>query len=142
MVTFLTVTLFVSMIGLCSIVAVKRFELSTGHVVFAGVRPAIGAFLSACLHWIEGIAPNLLKQWLYRAYVLVRAVAHRLVALGVLWTERTLEQTLRMLKHKTALPRKDAPQDASPFLVEVAKHKRYLLRQAPKKEDRMIHEEL
>ncbi len=141
MVTFLTVTLTISILGLVSLISIKRWELATGHVLMAEVRPAIGAFLSLCLHWVERIAPSLVREWGHRGWVLLRAVTHRLVALGVLWTERFLERTLRSLRHTTALPRsKDAAQDASPFLVEVAKHKRFLMRQAPK--DRAIHEEL
>lgn len=143
MVTFFTVTLAISIVGLITLITIKQWELSTGHVLMAEVRPAIGAFLSAGLHWVERIAPSVLKSWARQAWVIIRAIVHRLAALGVLWAERILERTLKVLRHKTALPRsRDAAASTSPFLVEVAKHKRFLLRQAPKKEDRMIHEEL
>ncbi len=126
MVLLLTITLAVSILGIVSILAVKRWEMETGHVLWAGLRPTVGVFLARSLFWIERRAPRLVRELLRSAGNSLLILMHRLVAKGVLIAERGLERTLHLLRHKTDAPR--AQGEASAFLREVAEHKKKLLR--------------
>lgn len=137
MVMFFTATLVASIVGLCALVGLKHWELATGRVALRGARPAVGAALSAALHWVERIAPGMLRRYARRAWAAARVLFLRYTAWGVLWTEKHLERLLQGLRHSTSVSH--SPAEASAFLVEVAKHKKKLLKRP--KEDRAIHEE-
>ena len=137
MVLFLTALLGFSIVGLVTLVAVKRWELSSGRVLFSDVRPAVGHALHQGLHFVERQAPNMLKVWAERGWRYARTVAHRLVALAVVYTEALLERTLHHIRHTTSAPKSGS---ASPFLREVAEHKRSLLEGEPEQK-RAIYEE-
>lgn len=138
MVIFFTVTLGISIVGLLTLILLKRWEMSSGHVVFSGVRPAVGAFLGAISHWVEGQAPSLLQRLARKAWYVGRALLHRLVAWGVLFAERLLERTLHLLRHNTSQPK--AGGEASAFLIEVSKHKKTLLKKSSKKPNAIYEE--
>ncbi len=124
MALFFIILLGVSIAGLAALIAVKRWETASGRILWASVRPAVGATAHSALSWIERIAPALIRQWGERLARRGAAEFHRLVALTVIWTERALERTLHVLRRKTEAPRSG---EASAFLREVSEHKKQLL---------------
>lgn len=124
MVTFLTALLCVSIAGLLGLVVLKRWELTTGRILFSEVRPAVGHLLGRGLHFVERRAPALLRQWGVALYRALRRLVHVGVAWLVVHTERLLERTLHTLRQGTDAPRTDT--EASAFLREVAEHKKSL----------------
>lgn len=137
MAPFFIATLCVSIVGLLTLIGVKRWELSTGRVAMRGVRPAVGGMLAGVMHFIERIAPAMVQHWARRLWGIARVLFHRYVAWSVLWVERFLERTLHRLRHTTNTPRQGG--EASAFLVEVAKHKKKLLKR-PKQERTIVEE--
>jgi hypothetical protein len=123
MAVFLTATLVVSCAGMVAILWLKRYELSTGKVFFAGVRPELRTFFSRGLFWLEHALPALAAAWTRRAWVEARALARVALAHAAVEVDRLLERALRALRHKTLAPHGEA----SPFLREVAEHKKKLL---------------
>lgn len=121
---FFTVTLVVSIVGLFTLVSIKRWELTSGKVVWASVRPAVGEFLHQRVVFVERVLPALVVGFAGRVWRGVRALAHAAVAWVVLFIERGLESTLHIIRHKTSTPPKH--QKSSDFLREVAEHKRKL----------------
>ncbi|MEI6863821.1 MAG: hypothetical protein WCK46_00400 [Candidatus Adlerbacteria bacterium] len=131
MVLFFTTTLFVSIVGLLSLLAVKRWELKTGNVLFlARVRPTVGTMAHVFLLWVERVLPALAAHHGQRTVAVVRAWTHRTIARGVLAAERGLEHTLDTIRGATDHPK--SSKEASAFLREVAEHKRRLLRRKPR----------
>ena len=96
MAVFLIVVLAASIVGMVSLLALKRLELSTGFVLGGRARPAVGALVHRALSWLEFILPGLLRQWLKRGWYLGRAILHRAAALLVVAAERLLEASLRL----------------------------------------------
>lgn len=136
MVTFLTILLAVSILGLISLVAIKRWELAHDRLVMSGVRPVAGHYLGSALAFIEEGLPMFVRRSLRITYAVARSLTHRLVAWVMLHTERWLERTLKTLRGAT----QSRPEgEASEFLREVAAHKRSLLRKSAK--TRAIYEE-
>lgn len=138
MVLFLTVVLGVSIVGLFSIITIKRYEMRTGRVVLADVRPAVGHWLGSGLHFVEHHLPRFVWLKLEQAWRYLNRVAHRLVAWGVLHTERGLERTLETLRQRTDVVPHN--KEASAFLREVAEHKKSILEGDPDGK-RAIYEE-
>ncbi len=124
MATFFTITLLVSCAGMALLLWLKRYELRTGRVFFAQVRPAVGAFFGGALGWIEHVLPVLVAQQARRAYVWGRAQLRATVAWVIIFAEGLLERTLHVLRRKTNVAHHG---EASPFLREVAEHKKKLL---------------
>jgi len=124
-------TLILSILGMVGLLVVKQWELSTGMVLGARFRPALGALMHRTLNWFEYTLPMLVKQSWYRSVLYVRTVFHRLAALVVVVTERVLERTLKGLRHNTSVPRNDT--EASAFLREVSAHKKQLLKSTRQK---------
>jgi len=106
-----------------AILALKRYELRTNRVLFAQARPGLGGFFSGALVWVEQVLPALAAQLLRRAYVRARAAARAALAHGAIIADRLLERALHALRRGTLEPRGEA----SPFLREVAEHKKKLL---------------
>ncbi|MSR70750.1 hypothetical protein EXS62_01800 [Candidatus Kaiserbacteria bacterium] len=129
MVIFFTLVLLVSAMGLVGIIAVRRWEISTGRVLFADTRPVAGKLLGEALHFVERRAPTLLRSGFSRLVGFVRKGIHVGAAWVVLLTERLLEHTLHTLRHTTA---KKGEGEASPFLREVAEHKKSLQEKSDK----------
>ena len=130
MIVFFTSTLVISILGLVSLLTLKRWEMTTGHVLGGQMRPKVGVFAHRALGWFEQALPALARRWGSEAVLFVRAFLHRLAALGVVVIERVLERLLKLLRRKTAVPRND--ENASAFLREVSAHKAQLLRSARK----------
>jgi hypothetical protein len=107
-----------------TLLSVKRYELRTNKVFFIQVRPGLGAFFSGALLWLEYVLPALAAYQARRLYALLRAWLRAGVAWVILATETLLERTLHVLRRKTEVPRHG---EASPFLREVAEHKKKLL---------------
>jgi hypothetical protein len=125
LVLFLTATLIISTLGMLSILWLKRYELRTGNVVFAGVRPSMRSFFRRGLFWVERVLPNLVEHEVRRGWVLGRATLRTGIARALLLIEQWLERGLASLRRATT----HAPhtqRDASPFLREVVEHKKKL----------------
>jgi hypothetical protein len=135
MVLFFCVTLCISIVGLTTLLVVKRWELDTGNMVLAGVRPKVGRISQRLLIWVERVLPGLVVSSTTRAARGAESQLHRAFAHGLLAAERGLEHVLRSLRGMTEQPR--ARGEASEFLREVAAHKRKLL----SRKVRHIHED-
>lgn len=131
MVLFFTTTLIISIVGIVLLLALKQWELSTGHVLGGSLRPAVGAAAHRVLSWFEYVLPGLFKQKVKEMYRTLRVITHRVIALVVILTERGLERLLGTIKHNTQIRRTDS--EASPFLREVSEHKKALIKQAKKR---------
>lgn len=136
MALFFTFTLGISILGLITLLSLKHWELQTGKMLFSGARPVMGDFFHGVVFWVERVAPKLLRLIAKRIARATMALAHRTVAWVVVHVEKGLEYVLFRLRHSTST---EIKQEASPFLREVAEHKKELLKHAEK--DRMIVEE-
>ncbi len=137
MVTFLIAVMCVSIAGMVSLIAIKRWELNSGRILMAGVRPAAGRVLGAGLHFAERRAPALVKGAGWTAYRVLRRTFHLAVAWVVVHTERGLESVLHTLRHTTAT---HSDGEASAFLREVAEHKKSLIQKSSKKKNAIYEE--
>jgi len=124
MALFFTITLALSVAGMLFLLAFKRYELSSGTVIFARGRPAISNFFRQTLWWVEKVLPTLMRAYSRRIMRWCKAALQRAIARSILWVEHTLEKILRSVREKTEAPR--TPGEASAFLREVAEHKRKL----------------
>lgn len=106
-------------------------------MLWAQVRPGVGRLLERGLVWVEYIAPALLRHFAAKTYHFLQTQTHRLVAWVVLMTERGLERTLHLLRHKTSVPRGEG--SGSAFLREVSAHKKQLLRR-PRQQNKIYEE--
>lgn len=131
MAIFFTVTLLVAVVGMSAVVALKRYELRSGRVFFSGARPRLSRFFGGVLIWIEGVLPATAARAARRVFVAGRSAARAAVVWSVLFVEHGLERTLHALRYKTSAPASSG--EASPFLREVAEHKRKLLRRPRRK---------
>src|SRR5581483_11672335 len=121
MVVFLTVLLGVSAAGMLAILWLKRYELRTGRIFLAGLRPALGEFSARTLWWFGRTAPGAAAAVARDLWSRARAAIHASIARGIVAAERGLELALSALRRSTSAPRMDG--EASPFLREVAEHK-------------------
>ncbi len=137
MVTFLLALLCISIVGLVTLLSVKRRELSTGRVMFGGLRPKAGKLLGQGMHFLERQAPAIATESARRAIARGRVASHRVVAWAVLKTERGLESTLQVLRGAT---QERGAGEASAFLREVAEHKKSLLKRSGKKPNAIYEE--
>lgn len=130
MVLVLTATLAVSIVGMLTLLMMKRYELNTGRIFLAGQRPAIGSFFHRKLVWIEYVLPGLIRVGVRRTYLFVRSVL-RIWAIKILSRlERKLEQVLAQVRSTT--PPKRGTQ-SSAFLREVVEHKKEVRENLPDK---------
>jgi hypothetical protein len=123
MVIFFATLLAISILGLTGLLGVRRYEVTTGRVIFANVRPAVGHWLGLMLHFVERVAPATVRFLALKLYRRGSELAHLGTAWSVLYAERLLEQTLRVLRHSTS---HEGGGEASAFLREVAEHKEQL----------------
>ncbi len=139
MALFFSITLLVAILGMVSLVAVKRWEIKTGSVVFGGVRPAVGRVCATTLLWVERIIPALVRIYGRRAWRTALASAHRAIAHAVLYAERLLERTLVYIRHVTSsAPRRSG--EVSAFLREVGEHKKRLLKSSQVRVRKVVQE--
>jgi hypothetical protein len=137
MVIFLIVLMNMSIVGIVGLIALKRWEMATGKVFFASVRPAAGRVLGAGLHFAERRAPALLQGLGWSLYRAVRRLSQFAVAWTMLRVERVLERVLHTLRHTTV---SSGDGKVSAFLREVAEHKKSLIHQSSEKKNAIYEE--
>lgn len=125
MVLFFISTLGLSVAAMAALLALKHYELASGKVVFAGMRPAMSAFSKKTLHWGQQILPALAQELIEKAWKFVLTQTHRAVAYSAIIFERALERVLRSVREWTESTHPS--QEPSAFLREVADHKKNLL---------------
>lgn len=129
MVTFFTVTLAVSIVGMISLLMLKRYELNSGRVFLGSARPAVGNFFHRWLSWFEYVLPGLVRVGARTLYNTVRRVLHVWGARVVVKLEQGLEQALKRVRRTTVVPKRT--RETSAFLREVAEHKKKLQEDLP-----------
>lgn len=123
-VIFFTVTLAVSIVGMITLLMLKRYELSSGRVLLGSARPAVGNFFHRGLSWFEYVLPGLLRVGVRRLYNTVRRLLHVWLAWVVVKVEQGLEYALHRVRHTTVVPKH--AKETSAFLRQVAEHKKKL----------------
>ena len=135
---FFTTTLGVSIIGMVSLLAVKRYELNSGRVVLNAVRPHLNTVFHRTLVFVERILPVLVRVYAERMVLLgVRAV-QQLIARTILIAEHWLQKALDTLRMTTHVPHPSIP--ASAFLREVAEHKKTIIKRSRRPRGLVAHE--
>ncbi|MDE2071334.1 MAG: hypothetical protein KGI70_01205 [Patescibacteria group bacterium] len=125
MVIFFVVLLGISIAGLVSLLSVKHYELTRERVILPSMRPAAAHYMARAEVLARQHIPALARAHAQAWWEQALAWAHRAVASVVVELERTLERALQRLRYKTH-PKQGG--EASPFLREVAEHKKKLLR--------------
>ena len=138
MVLFFTITLGFSILGLIILFGLKRFELTSGRVMFASARPNMNMFFSRGLSLFEYVLPSLMKRGVGGIWGSVRNAVKAILARLMFAFEYTLERLLGMLRRQTEAPL-ESRNHVSAFLREVVEHKRDLLKRA--KSERVILDE-
>jgi len=123
-VIFFTTTLVISIVGLISLITLKRWEMKTGRILSVAARPKVTQGLTQASVWMEHHAPAFVRHLAARALRFIEVQIHRAVAYGVLVFERLLESTLEVVRYKTQVKHTDAT--ASAFLREVSAHKKVI----------------
>ena len=131
MVLFFIALLGISIVGMSAVLYLKRYELTTGKVFLAGARPRTHSFFHTLFVLVERVLPALLREQGAKAADWSVSFAHYATAKGVLFVEHSLEQVLHTVRQKTA-PERVISGEVSPFLREVADHKKQLLRRSRK----------
>jgi hypothetical protein len=134
-----TALLFVSIVGMMSLLLIKRYELNSGRIFLASSRPAIGDFFYRKMMWIEYVLPGLIRVGLRRLGILLLRLWHVWLAYVVVKLERGLEQALSHVRHTTT-PRKHMGQGTSAFLRQVAEHKKKLQDENPDTKGTVLEE--
>jgi len=130
MALILTISLGFSVMGMLSLLILKRYELDTGKVVFAEARPRVGYYLERAVRLFVSVLPSLIYHALLRAKNAFLFFIHAAVARAALAIEQLLERILHTVREKTSPPR--APGEVSAFLREVADHKKQILHRRPR----------
>jgi hypothetical protein len=128
MIIFLIITLGVSLVGMTTLLALKRYELATGRVLFWSMRPRLNRLFFALLYFVERRLPRLVREGVESGVAFVRREIHKFIAKVIVFSEFWLQRALDFLHLTTHAPHPTTP--ASAFLREVAEHKRNLLRHA------------
>ncbi|HEX2614040.1 MAG TPA: hypothetical protein VHL10_00990 [Nitrososphaera sp.] len=124
MVSFFTMTLVISILGLGTLFVLKQIEVSTGSVLFRAVRPQINRFFKTCLVIVERVIPGLAKEGGVHVFKRTRAATQVALAHAALRLETFLRDTLHTLRVK--LNPEQRRGEASPFLKEVGEYKKQL----------------
>jgi hypothetical protein len=124
MVFTLIILLAVSLAGMLSLLVVKRYELATGNLIFAGSRPKLAKFSSRMVFLFGTAVPLYIRWQIGRLYRASASWVHKAVAHGTLRVEHWLETALNRVREKTAPTR--SPGEASAFLREVGEYKKKL----------------
>lgn len=136
MILVFTVALIVSIVGMLTLLMMKRYEMNTGRIFLASSRPAIGGFFHHKLVWIEYVLPGLVRVGAKRTYIFVRRVVRVWTIRLAIKLETALEQALSRVRHTTLPARRG---QSSAFLREVAEHKKRLQKELP--EERIVIED-
>jgi hypothetical protein len=137
MVFFFTVTLGASIAGLVLLLALKRFELATGRTLFLFARPGVNSLFQRTVVFIEHVLPMLLRAVARRLWQWIKVALLRTLARAIFIFEHLLERMLHTVREKTQGTR--ASGEVSPFLREVAEHKKDLQKRSVR--ERMILDE-
>ncbi len=124
MVFFFTVTLVLSLCAMALLLAVKRYELTTGRVMLASMRPGASSFFEKLSQWGRKILPSLVRQYVERAVQIVLTKLQLWLAKIILSLEHSLERVLHTVRERTGDG--DVDREPSAFLREVADHKKNL----------------
>lgn len=127
MVLIFILTLSVSIAGMVAILVLKRYEISTGALFFASVRPRLGGFFSRLSFATVRTIPLMARENRRRAAEMGGILLRYALAQAARGVEYGLEKILHVVREKTAIER--TPGEASPFLREVSDHKRQLVRE-------------
>ncbi len=125
MALFFSITLVLSALGLMSLLWVKSYEMRSGRLFMAGVRPAARRGLHASVLFVEYILPGLARRGWRSMLAAARSVLKAAAARAILFFEDTLERMLAFIRALMQPPRGGG--EASAFLREVAEHKKKLL---------------
>ncbi len=137
MVLFFTVTLCVSIAGVVLLLTLKRFELATGRTLFVFARPGVHGLFRRTLVFIEHTLPILFRLGARRLWRWIKVLLQRTLARAIFIFEHLLERMLHTVREKTQGTR--ASGEVSPFLREVAEHKKNLQKRSVR--ERMILDE-
>lgn len=127
--TFFIVTLAVSIVGMITLLMLKRYELNSGRIFLGSARPAVGHFFHRGLSWFEYVLPGLVRVGAKRLWGTARRLVHVWAARLVVVLESYLERALRRVRHTTVAPKQG--KETSAFLREVAEHKKKLQADLP-----------
>ena len=127
MTLFFSVTLAISVVGLVLLLALKRYEMRTGRVLFSTLRPRVRRTLHATVLFVEYILPFLARRSLAKVWSIARSTLLYAIARSTVFVEELLQYILHTIEH-TMQPHHTSGRPASAFLEEVAEHKRKLLR--------------
>ncbi len=136
MTLFFLIILCASALGLVLLLSFKRYEMRTGRVVFARIRPFVRAVVHPVVLFVQYLLPFMARRSLAATVRALRAGLSRTLARATLYLETTLARMLAAIQHAMQ-PRRGG--QASSFLQEVADHKRALLKDPAEK--RAIFEE-
>ena len=125
MVLFFISTLGFSVFAMVALLAVKRYELASGRMMLAGVRPKTSAFFQTISQWGQKILPALARHYVERATRLVVTNVQLALAQSIVKFEHALESVLNAVRERTDHAHPD--REPSAFLREVADHKKNLL---------------
>jgi hypothetical protein len=124
MVSFLTLTLLISIAAVSMLLTLKQIEVSTGTVLFAGVRPGINRFFKTCLLIVERSLPALAREGVHHLWRRIKVMIQWILAHGLLKFEMWLRDMLKLIREKTHPTH--ARGEASAFLKEVGEYKKQL----------------
>jgi len=131
MTVFFSFTLGISIVGLVTLLALKRYETTTNRVVLGSVRPVLGRFFHLALLFVERGVPGAARTLIVRVVHAARTYAQQALAHAMLFFEHNLERALHLMRQKSQAPQGEGV--ASQFLQEVAAHKQKLLRRSSSK---------
>jgi hypothetical protein len=137
MTLFFFISLCVSAFGLVLLLGFKRYEMRTGRVVFARLRPAMRRVIHPIVLFVQYLLPFMARRSIAVTVRAARAGLTATLARVTLYLEATLARMLAAVQ-QAMQPRRGGGQ-ASSFLQEVADHKRRLLKDPAEK--RAIFEE-
>lgn len=124
----LTFILVFSSLAMGGLLYAKHWELTTGKLLFSGVRPRVTRTSARVLGAIEYRLPLICRRVARIGAYWLRMTAKDIVARILITVEHTLEAVLYNLKHGFAARKEASGQASSAFLREVAEHKRKLTR--------------
>ncbi len=128
MMWFFITTLLISIVGMVSMILIKRWELRTGKMVMRNRRPGVARAVRTTAFVTGTVAPLVARHWWEYGVEWTKLRLHRATAWTVIHTERGLEKVLHTIRHSTAPERVG---EASEFLREVAEHKKQIQENAP-----------
>jgi hypothetical protein len=137
MTLFFFITLSLSASGLVLLLGLKHYELQTGHVIFAAIRPGTKRVLHSFVLFVQYLLPFIARRSLAHMFRIIRVALSAMLARLTLYVEASLYRMLRTMQ-QTMRPRRGGG-PASAFLQEVADHKQKLLKDPVEK--RAIFEE-